>query len=566
LLAAIAIPNFVKGRNQALAYRQEQAVAVQRSDVATNPAFGPMIERVINLAGARTNFLITFKTGNLRTPPSEIAGSSSAIYNWAQREGVDAGAGIINNNVLSGFDMAALPAPARCWEELTPAQAASRLDSQPLESFKIMLYGNASLPDTCVFKTHKGGIGILQVTEYVSDPPGLKVRYKFLDKAPETPSMPVATESWSPMLWPGEKPDPQKVLDEARKLTTTDHYEEALQRYLWYHNHAREFNTYASPTSELYEWVELGRRYPKAKQALIEIRDHATREFQEGRGYSDLFQVISEINGHLQNEDATLALFKTIQQQDKQLAGQCYYYAEDLLMQHGEYELCLTCIGNPQARFESYRRSWEMQRESQQRMDEMRKQYPPVPAPRLLGGAFTPPDMGRLATNNFVGQVCKLVEILVGTRHQAEAEKIRDEAVAVLDDARLKSAVSDAKLKIQKRKAVQTLAEQPPVIVETQPLSGARDVLPSETEIRVRFSKEMADGSWSWSTAWENSTPESIGEPHYEADHRTCLLQVKLEPGRTYAYWLNSEKFQNFTDRAGRPAVPYLLIFQTKQN
>jgi hypothetical protein len=428
-----------------------------------------------------------------------------------------------------------------------------------------MLYGNASLPDTCAFKTHKGGIGILQVTEYVSDPPGLKVRYKFLDKAPETPSMPVATESWSPTLWPGEKPDPQKVLDEARKLTSTDHYEEALQRYLWYYNHAREFDTYASPTSELYEWVELGRRYPKAKQALIEIRDHATREFQEGRGYSDLFQVISEINGHLQNKDATLALFKTIQQQDKQLAGQCYYYAEDLLMQHGEYELCLTCIGDPQAHFESCRRSLEMQRESQQRMEEIRKQYP-VPVPRLPGDAFKPPDMGRLATNYFVGQVCKLIEILVATDHKADAEKIHDQAVAVLDDPRLKSAISGAELKIQKRNAVQTLTEQPPVVVETWPVSGARDVEPGVAEIRVRFSKEMADGGWSWSTAWENSTPETVGRIHYETDQRTCVLKAKLESGRTYAWWLNSDKFKNFTDLAGRPAVPYLLIFQTKQN
>jgi serine/threonine protein kinase len=449
LLAAIAIPNFVKGRNQALAHRQERAVAVQQSEIASNLAFGPVIERVINLVGARTNFLITFKTGNLRTPPPEIASSSSAIYNWAQREGVDAGAGIINKNVLSGFDMAALPAPARCWEELTPAQAARRLDSQPLDHFSIMLYGNASLPDTCVFKTHEGGIGILQVTEYVSDPPGLKVRYKFLDKAPETPSMPSTTESWSPMLWPGEKPDPQKVLDEARKLTSTDHYEEALQRYLWYYNHAREFDTYVSPTSELYEWGELGRRYPKAKQALIEIRDHDVREFSEGRGYYDLFSEVSAINRELQNEDATLALFKTIQQQDKQLAGQCYYYAEDLLMQHGEYELCLACIGNPQARFESYRRGWEMQRESQQRMEEMKKKIR-MPEPPLPGGAFAPPDMGRMATNNFVGQVCKLVEILVATGHQTDAEKIRDQAVAILDDARLKSAVSDAKQKTRK--------------------------------------------------------------------------------------------------------------------
>jgi len=114
--------------------------------------------------------------------------------------------------------------------------------------------------------------------------------------------------------------------------------------------------------------------------------------------------------------------------------------------------------------------------------------------------------------------------------------------------------------------AGQTVAGLPPVVVNTQPVSGTRDVEPGETEIRVRFSKEMADGSWSWSTAWENSAPEIIGQPHYESDGRTCVAKVKLEPGRTYAWWLNSDKFKNFTDLAGRPAVPYLLIFQTKPN
>ena len=110
-----------------------------------------------------------------------------------------------------------------------------------------------------------------------------------------------------------------------------------------------------------------------------------------------------------------------------------------------------------------------------------------------------------------------------------------------------------------------TLAEQPPVVVETFPVAGARDVPSGETEIRVRFSKPMADGSWSWSTAWEGSLPAFIGQPHYEADGKTCVLKVKLEAGRTYGFWLNSEKFKKFADRAGQPAVPYLLIFQTKQ-
>lgn len=88
----------------------------------------------------------------------------------------------------------------------------------------------------------------------------------------------------------------------------------------------------------------------------------------------------------------------------------------------------------------------------------------------------------------------------------------------------------------------QSVASLPPVVVETHPVSAARDVEPGKVEIRVRFSKEMADGSWSWYTAWENSTPEFIGEPAYESDRRTCVTNAKLEPGRTYAFWLNSEK------------------------
>ncbi len=110
----------------------------------------------------------------------------------------------------------------------------------------------------------------------------------------------------------------------------------------------------------------------------------------------------------------------------------------------------------------------------------------------------------------------------------------------------------------------QTVESLPPVVVGTKPASGARDVPPGIAEIRVRFSKEMTDGSWSWTTAWTNSTPEVVAGPRYDPDRRTCLMKVTLEPGRTYAWWLNSEQFQNFKDKNGRPAVPYLLIFQTR--
>jgi hypothetical protein len=104
----------------------------------------------------------------------------------------------------------------------------------------------------------------------------------------------------------------------------------------------------------------------------------------------------------------------------------------------------------------------------------------------------------------------------------------------------------------------------PPVVVHTVPASGARDVAPGVAEIRVKFSKEMADNSWSWTSVWEGSTPEMLGSPHYDPDRRVCAITVSLEPGKTYAWWLNSEQFRNFEDPHGNPAVPYLLIFQTR--
>jgi signal peptidase I len=260
-----------------------------------------------------------------------------------------------------------------------------------------------------------------------------------------------SAETWSPPLAPGEKPDVQKIRDEIKTLMEQNNYEEALQRQIWYFNHSLQSGE-VNPVRlsfGIMNWSELGRRYPKAKQALVEIRDRDVREFSEGRGYSELFLEIQSLDRELQDDGATLALFKTIYQQDKQLAGQCYGYAENLLIQNGDYDLCLKCIGDPQAHFESFRRGFEMQKESQERLAEVRKQFPP-PATPLPRGFFTPPDLGQLATNHFVEQGCKLVEILVGTDHRADAEKIRDEAVSVLDDPRLKSAVTDAEKKIVK--------------------------------------------------------------------------------------------------------------------
>ena len=110
-----------------------------------------------------------------------------------------------------------------------------------------------------------------------------------------------------------------------------------------------------------------------------------------------------------------------------------------------------------------------------------------------------------------------------------------------------------------------TLESVPPVVLKTVPEAGTADVDPQLTEIKVTFTKDMQDGTWSWATLSKESFPQLNGQPKYLADKRTCVLPVKLEPGKTYAVWLNSTKFGNFKDAEGRAAVPYLLVFKTKK-
>lgn len=105
----------------------------------------------------------------------------------------------------------------------------------------------------------------------------------------------------------------------------------------------------------------------------------------------------------------------------------------------------------------------------------------------------------------------------------------------------------------------------PPKVIKAVPDNGDKDVDPSTKEIRVTFSKPMQDGSWSWTQRSDDTFPEVVGKIHYLEDGKTCVLPVKLQPGKKYYLSINSRRFKNFTDKQGNPAVPYPLEFETKK-
>ena len=110
-----------------------------------------------------------------------------------------------------------------------------------------------------------------------------------------------------------------------------------------------------------------------------------------------------------------------------------------------------------------------------------------------------------------------------------------------------------------------TVQSMPPVVVKTSPQAGDTNVDPALKEIRVTFSKDMmTKDMWSWVEVSKEAFPQLLGKPRYLGDNRTCVVQVKLEPGKTYALWLNSEQHNYFRDEDNNPAIPYLLVFKTR--
>ncbi len=110
-----------------------------------------------------------------------------------------------------------------------------------------------------------------------------------------------------------------------------------------------------------------------------------------------------------------------------------------------------------------------------------------------------------------------------------------------------------------------TVKSLPPSVVKTVPQAGDTAVDPATKEISVTFSKDMlTDRMWAVVQTSKKTFPTIDGKIHYLDDKRTCVAPVKLEPGKTYVLWFNQGRFNSFRDNDNNPAVPYLLVFQTK--
>jgi hypothetical protein len=105
--------------------------------------------------------------------------------------------------------------------------------------------------------------------------------------------------------------------------------------------------------------------------------------------------------------------------------------------------------------------------------------------------------------------------------------------------------------------------EQVPVVVRIEPFkNGSRDVDASLKEVRIVFSREMKDGvSINYGAKGKDAYPITETEG-YQADQKTYVLKMALEPGRDYEFVLTPRRFVS-KEGFGIPG-DYRVYFKTK--
>ena len=161
------------------------------------------------------------------------------------------------------------------------------------------------------------------------------------------------------------------------------------------------------------------------------------------------------------------------------------------------------------------------------------------------------------------------VTILLDTKRVAGWNEIDAVELIGVDGSRQWASEATASTTYASRFPVQVISYEtlPPVVVSTIPAAGTLDVDSHETkEILVKFSKDMStDMKIKLSSFAKNFHPKIDGVIKFRDDQRTCVIPVDLKPGKTYVLSLNDGSSTIFQDAAKNVAMPYQLVFKTKE-
>jgi hypothetical protein len=111
--------------------------------------------------------------------------------------------------------------------------------------------------------------------------------------------------------------------------------------------------------------------------------------------------------------------------------------------------------------------------------------------------------------------------------------------------------------------AVDDPVATPPVVIRSDPISGAQQVDPHRTHIEITFQQPLAADEWAVAGTPFGATPQTTGKPQLSPDGRSVVVPVRLQPDTRYVIAVNHAGDDQFRSRSGIAALPWLLAFST---
>lgn len=228
----------------------------------------------------------------------------------------------------------------------------------------------------------------------------------------------------------GRAEDMQKYLNDTYTLVQQGKYEQALERFIWFHEHALEHDPGMSGVRlsfALSDWKELADEYPPAKIALVDTRDQAVKELTDKKGSWERFQEAAAINRVLGRNEETVELFESLDKDQAELAELCWGVAKDSVIAAKRYDLVGKYMPDLLGEFARIKKFYDLN-------------VALYNDSRINGASFK-----KYNEESFVDDSLQLIEVAIALKQPDAAKQVQEKALTVLDARRLREALPTSK-------------------------------------------------------------------------------------------------------------------------
>jgi hypothetical protein len=219
---------------------------------------------------------------------------------------------------------------------------------------------------------------------------------------------------------------PQDVLRQARQLVKSQQYAAALEKYIWFHDHALDADRSLAGVRLSYailEWVDLGEVYPPARRALESVRDAKAESLMQGTYHARLFHDVAAINRALGQVERTRDLFKTIAGVDRGVAEKCFHIALESLVHTKEFGLARSFMPDPRK--------------------EIDRSAIPFTFARQHTGSVSQEMLQETLVGIYVKRVSLILQVFIGVGEEDVSDHLRHYALECVPDAQLRDGIME---------------------------------------------------------------------------------------------------------------------------